>query len=83
MPNPISILLAGLFLLTAAFIYARWQSAIDGTHSHPKPGPFIIGFGAITLFFETFGIGNGASKVGSAPPSASILSAWVSCSASG
>lgn len=58
MLNPIAILLAGLFLVTAAFIYAWRQSAINRRHPHPKPGPFIIAVGAITLFFDTLGIGN-------------------------
>ena len=58
MLNPVSILLVGLVLVTAAFVYAWWQSAIDRNHPHPTPGPFMIAFGAVTLFFDTLGIGN-------------------------
>ena len=58
MLNPVSILLAGLVLVTAAFVYAWWRSAVDRGHPHPRPGPFVIAVGAVTLFFDTLGIGN-------------------------
>lgn len=55
---PIPLLLAGLALVIAAFAYAWWQSASVGRHPHRTPTPKQLGLGAVTLFFDTLGIGN-------------------------
>lgn len=54
---PIPLLLAGLVLVVVSFALAWWQSARGG-HRHARPTPLQLGLGAITLFFDTLGIGN-------------------------
>jgi len=58
MPGPITLLLAGLALVITAFVYAWWQCAGVARHPHRRPTPQQVGLGAITLFFDTLGIGN-------------------------
>lgn len=55
---PIPLLLAGLAVVVAAFAYAWWQSASVGRHPHRAPTSRQLGLGAVTLFFDTLGIGN-------------------------
>lgn len=55
---PIPLLLAGLALVIIAFVYAWWQSATAARHPHAAPTPLQLGLGAVTLFFDTLGIGN-------------------------
>ena len=57
MLSPIPILLGGLVLVIVAFVAAWWQSARRG-HPHGTPTPLLLGIGAVTLFFDTLGIGN-------------------------
>ncbi len=57
MLSPIPILLGGLALVIVAFVAAWWQSARRG-HPHGTPTPLLLGIGAVTLFFDTLGIGN-------------------------
>jgi uncharacterized membrane protein YfcA len=54
---PIPLLLLGLALVVAAFAYAWWQSAAAG-HPHRRPTSLQGALGAVTLFFDTLGIGN-------------------------
>lgn len=58
MINPITVLLAGLFLIIVIFAATWWRSARTGrpVHRPPRPVPSLIGF--VTLFFDTLGIGN-------------------------
>ena len=39
------------------FVYTWWRSAAAG-HPHRAPTPLQLGLGAVTLFFDTLGIGN-------------------------
>lgn len=57
MLGPITLLLAGLVVVIVVFAAAWWRSAAAG-HPHRAPTPFLVGLGAITLFFDTLGIGN-------------------------
>jgi uncharacterized membrane protein YfcA len=56
--SPIPLLLLGLALVIAVFVFAWWQSARAGrpVHGRPDAAPTIVGF--VTLFFDTLGIGN-------------------------
>ena len=58
MVNPISVLLAGLTLVIVVFVYTWWRSATLGRHPHRAPTPGQLALGAVTLFFDTLGIGN-------------------------
>lgn len=57
MLSPIPILLAGLVLVIFWFGLTWGQSARRG-HAHRAPTPLQLGIGAVTLFFDTLGIGN-------------------------
>ena len=57
MLSPIPILLAGLAIVILWFVATWWQSARRG-HPHGAPTPLLLGIGAVTLFFDTLGIGN-------------------------
>lgn len=57
MLSPIPLLLTGLALVVLWFVAAWWQSARRG-HPHARPSAPLVGLGAITLFFDTLGIGN-------------------------
>ena len=54
---PIPLLLAGVALVIAVFVYSWWRSAAAG-HPHRPPTLLQFGLGAVTLFFDTLGIGN-------------------------
>jgi uncharacterized membrane protein YfcA len=54
---PIPLLLLGLALVAVMFVYTWWRSA-SGGHPHRPPTPLQLGLGAVTLFFDTLGIGN-------------------------
>ena len=54
---PIPLLLAGVALVIAVFVYTWWRSAAAG-HPHRPPTLLQLGLGAVTLFFDTLGIGN-------------------------
>jgi uncharacterized membrane protein YfcA len=54
---PIPLLLLGVALVIAVFIAIWWRSAVGG-HPHRFPTPLQLGLGAVTLFFDTLGIGN-------------------------
>ena len=58
MLNPIALLLAGLALVILVFVFTWWRSATAGRHPHRAPTPLQLGLGAVTLFFDTLGIGN-------------------------
>lgn len=55
---PIPLLLAGLGLVIVVFVYTWWRSATVDGHPHRSPSPLQLGLGAVTLFFDTLGIGN-------------------------
>jgi uncharacterized membrane protein YfcA len=54
---PIPLLLAGLALVVIVFVVQWWRSAATG-HPHRPPTPLQLAIGAVTLFFDTLGIGN-------------------------
>jgi uncharacterized membrane protein YfcA len=54
---PIPLLLLGVALVAGAFVVAWWRSAAAG-HPHGRPTLLQLGLGAVTLFFDTLGIGN-------------------------
>ena len=54
---PIPLLLLGIGLVAATFAWTWWRSARRG-HPHPRPTLLQLGLGAVTLFFDTLGIGN-------------------------
>ena len=53
----IPLLLAGIGVIVVVFGYAWWRSYRRG-HPHAVPSPLQLGLGAVTLFFDTLGIGN-------------------------
>lgn len=55
---PIPLLLAGLAILALVFMHAWWRSATTGAHPHRVPTPRQLALGAVTLFFDTLGIGS-------------------------
>lgn len=57
MLSPIPVLLTGLALVVLWFVVTWWQSARRG-HPHAVPTPLQLAIGAVTLFFDTLGIGN-------------------------
>ncbi|MFN8058740.1 MAG: sulfite exporter TauE/SafE family protein [Vicinamibacterales bacterium] len=58
MTSPITWLLVGLSLVGSAFVLAWWRSASTGDYRHGRPTPLHLAIGAVTLFFDTLGIGN-------------------------
>ncbi|MDH4062884.1 MAG: sulfite exporter TauE/SafE family protein [Acidobacteriota bacterium] len=58
MPSPVAILLVGIAVLAAAFVFAWWRSAMAGGHPHRMPSAPQFALGAVTLFFDTLGIGS-------------------------
>ncbi|MEP7118849.1 MAG: permease [Acidobacteriota bacterium] len=58
MPGPIPVLLAGLLLVIVVFVWSWWRGATSGAHPHQAPTLLQLGLGAVTLFFDTLGIGN-------------------------
>jgi uncharacterized membrane protein YfcA len=57
MLSPIPLLLAGLALVIVWFVAAWVRSARRG-HPHGAPSGLQLAIGAVTLFFDTLGIGN-------------------------
>lgn len=57
MLSPIPLLLTGLALVILWFVAVWWQSARRG-HPHGPPTLLQLAIGAVTLFFDTLGIGN-------------------------
>jgi uncharacterized membrane protein YfcA len=55
---PIPLVLIGVAITIAAFVYAWWRSARVDRHPHRPPTGLQLGLGAVTLFFDTLGIGN-------------------------
>lgn len=58
MPSPITLLLATLVALAAVFAVTWRRSAARLGMPHEPPTPRLVGLGAVTLFFDTLGIGN-------------------------
>ncbi len=54
---PIPLLLLGIAAVILVFVFTWWRSAAGG-HPHRPPTAFQLGLGAVTLFFDTLGIGN-------------------------
>ncbi|HTM31759.1 MAG TPA: sulfite exporter TauE/SafE family protein [Vicinamibacterales bacterium] len=53
----IPLLLSGIAVIIAVFVYTWWRSYGLG-HPHGPPTPLQLALGAVTLFFDTLGIGN-------------------------
>jgi len=53
----IPLLLFGIAVIIAVFVYEWWRSYGLG-HPHGRPTPLQLTLGAVTLFFDTLGIGN-------------------------
>ena len=53
----IPLLLFGIAVIIAVFVYTWWRSYGLG-HPHRRPAPLQLTLGAVTLFFDTLGIGN-------------------------
>jgi uncharacterized membrane protein YfcA len=53
----IPLLLFGIAVIIAVFVYTWWRSYGLG-HPHGRPTPLQLTLGAVTLFFDTLGIGN-------------------------
>jgi len=53
----IPLLLSGIAVIIAVFVYTWWRSYGLG-HPHGRPTPLQLALGAVTLFFDTLGIGN-------------------------
>jgi uncharacterized membrane protein YfcA len=53
----IPLLLAGVGVIILVFAYSWWRSYQQG-HPHAAPTLLQLGLGAVTLFFDTLGIGN-------------------------
>ncbi len=53
----IPLLLFGIAVIIAVFVYTWWRSYGLG-HPHRRPTPLQLTLGAVTLFFDTLGIGN-------------------------
>jgi uncharacterized membrane protein YfcA len=53
----IPLLLSGIAVIIAVFVYTWWRSYGLG-HPHGRPTPLQLTLGAVTLFFDTLGIGN-------------------------
>lgn len=58
MTSPVTLLLVGLGGTGITFLFAWWRSATVDGHPHRLPTPLQLGLGAVTLFFDTLGIGN-------------------------
>jgi uncharacterized membrane protein YfcA len=57
MLSPIPLLLTGLALVILWFV-AVWRASARGGHPHRPPTLLQLAIGAVTLFFDTLGIGN-------------------------
>ena len=55
---PIPLALLGLAIVIGVFVYTWWRSATLHRHQHEWPAAFQLALGAVTLFFDTLGIGN-------------------------
>jgi uncharacterized membrane protein YfcA len=53
----IPLLLSGIVVIIAVFVSTWWRSYGLG-HPHGRPTPLQLTLGAVTLFFDTLGIGN-------------------------
>lgn len=56
--SPIPLLLAGLTVVIFVLAYSWWRSATTHRHPHKRPTVLQMAIGAVTLFFDTLGIGN-------------------------
>ncbi len=73
---PIPLLLAGVALVTATFVATWWRSARRG-HPHPRPTPLQLALGAVTLFFDTLGIGNYAPTTAAFRALKMVRDEWI------
>lgn len=73
---PIPLLLAGVALVTATFVATWWRSARRG-HPHPPPTPLQVALGAVTLFFDTLGIGNYAPTTAAFRALKMVRDEWI------
>jgi len=73
---PIPLLLLGVAVVTATFVATWWQSARRG-HPHPRPTALQLGLGAVTLFFDTLGIGNYAPTTAAFRALKMVRDEWI------
>lgn len=58
MPGPVPLLLVGMACVALTFAATWWRAWRAGRPPHGRPTPLVLGFGAISLFFDALGIGN-------------------------
>jgi len=58
MPSPVTLLLVGMALVALVFAVSWWRAWRAGKPPHGTPTPLLVGFGAVSLFFDALGIGN-------------------------
>jgi uncharacterized membrane protein YfcA len=58
MPGPVTLLLVGMAFVALAFAITWWRAWRADRPPHGRPTPLVLGFGAISLFFDALGIGN-------------------------
>jgi len=73
---PIPLLLLGVAAVTAAFVATWWRSAARG-HPHQRPTPLQLALGAVTLFFDTLGIGNYAPTTAAFRALKMVRDEWI------
>jgi uncharacterized membrane protein YfcA len=58
MPGPVTLLLVGMAFVALAFAITWWRAWRADRPPHGTPTPLLLGFGAVSLFFDALGIGN-------------------------
>jgi uncharacterized membrane protein YfcA len=58
MLTPVGLLLVVMGIVSAAFAVTWWRAWRADQPPHGAPTPLLLGFGAVSLFFDTLGIGN-------------------------
>lgn len=58
MLTPVGLLLVVMGIVSAAFAVAWWRAWRADQPPHGAPTPLLLAFGAVSLFFDTLGIGN-------------------------
>lgn len=58
MLSPVTLLLSVLAIVSLAFAVIWWRAWRADQPPHGRPSPVLLVFGAVSLFFDTLGIGN-------------------------